>query len=72
MIQLSQPIRTATHLGWTVVSLPHSGEHLQVAYSLLLEGNVVEQNIKTITGLINNGNININDITAALIEALAD
>jgi len=70
MITLTTPIRTANELQWNVSSLPHSGEHVQVAYTLTLNGEVIEQGIKTLHNVIDNGTIALEDITNALVTAL--
>ena len=49
------PIRTANELQWNIQSLPHTGEHVQVAYSLTLNGQMVEEGIKTMNNVIDNG-----------------
>lgn len=70
MINLTTPIRTANGLQWSVCSLPHSGEHIQVAYTLTLDAEIVEQDIKTLQGVIVDGTVSINNITNALITEL--
>lgn len=70
MINLTTPIRTANGLQWNVQSLPHSGEHIQVAYTLTLDGELVEQGIKTLHGIIDNGSVALEDITNALVTVL--
>lgn len=72
MINLTTPIRTANQLQWNVQSLPHTGEHVQVAYTLSLDGAVVEQDIKTLEGVIVNGSVSLAAITEALITALSN
>ena len=70
MIYLNTPIKTANELQWNVVSLPHTGEHIQVAYTLSLDGAVVEQGIKTLEGVIINGSVSLEAITNKLLEVL--
>lgn len=70
MIYLNTAIRTANELQWNVQSLPHTGEHVQVAYTLSLNGQAVEQDIKTLEGVIVDGSVSINAITDALIVEL--
>jgi hypothetical protein len=70
MINLETPIRTANQLQWNVQSLPHSGEYVQVAYTLSLDGQSVEQGIKTLDGVIVDGVVSINTITNTLINSL--
>jgi hypothetical protein len=72
MITLNTLIRTANGLQWSICSLPHSGEHIQVAYTLTLDGAVIEQDIKTLEGVIDNGSVSLAAITEALITALND
>jgi hypothetical protein len=72
MITLNTLIRTANGLQWSICSLPHSGEHVQVAYTLTLDGAVIEQDIKTLEGVIVNGSVSLAEITEALITALND
>lgn len=52
------------------MSLPHTGEHVQVAYSLTLDGEMVEEGIKTLEGVIVSGTLNLNAITEKLVEVL--
>jgi hypothetical protein len=70
MISLTTPIRTANELQWNVQSLPHTGEHVQVAYTLSLDGSMVEQGIKTLDNVIDNGAVHLEDITNALVTVL--
>lgn len=70
MITLTTPIRTANGLQWSICSLPHTAEHIQVAYTLTLDGEIVEQGIKTLEGVIVDGSLTIDAITTALIEEL--
>jgi hypothetical protein len=70
MITLNTTIRTANELQWNICSLPHSGEHVQVAYTLTLDGEVIEQGIKTLEGVIVNGTLTLNAITEKLVEVL--
>jgi hypothetical protein len=72
MITLNTTIRTANELQWNICSLPHSGEHIQVAYTLSLDGAVIEQDIKTLEGVIVDGSVSLTAITDALITALND
>ena len=61
---------TATQLNWSIQSYERNSTQVQVAYSLTLNGQMVEEGIKTMNNVIDNGTISLEDITNALVTVL--
>lgn len=62
---------TVTQIDWAAISIPSSGEYIQVAVSMQdSNGSNLTTKTLTLTGLVSEGNISLQAITNAILSGL--